>query len=225
MSKLKYSIIIITAILIGIVVYSSMMFLLVTHRTPVFYISYGFTVFSFLVLLGALLSTLIKPQTVDTAFLHEPYVSIAFLYAIAQLVFGVWAISYDDASFRVTLSIDILFCGLYLICLLFLVAGISLNKEIEQHIGQKRTFLMGLQRELANIIPSSSKVQKALDDFAEDVKYSDPMSHVNDEGIEAKIIEGIKELSLCIDDENVALNKLSQLQILLKKRNDAIKYL
>jgi len=224
MSKVKYSIIIIAAVLIGIAVYSSILFLLVEDRNAVFYINYGFTVFSFLAFLGAMLSVLIKPKDLKTAFLNEPYVSIAMIYAGAQFLFEIWAIFYNEASWQIALSVDILFCGAYLICLLFLIAGITLNKEIEVRVDQKRKFLNLLQADLKSLTSNSAKVRQALQEFGEDVRYSDPMSRGNHTEIEAKIIDETQKLADIINDEDEALEKLSQLKRLLKKRNDYIKY-
>ena len=223
MSKVKYSVIITLAVLIGIAIYSCILFLNVSNRNEVFYINYGFTVFSFIAFLGALLSVLIKPKDLDTAFLNEPYVSIAIIYAVTQFIFGIWTIFHGEVTWQQTLSLDILFCGLYLICLLFLIAGISLNKEIEANIKEKRSFLSSIQIELKNAPQTSSRVQKALDEFIEEVRFSDPMSHDKHKEIETQIIEDTKELIENINNETFSLKKITQLKKLLKKRNDCIK--
>lgn len=227
MSKTKYSIIIVLSVLIAMIVYSSILFLLVNRYNEIFYISYGFTIFSFFTFLCALLSVLIKPRDLNTAFLNEPYLSVSVLYTITQFVFGVWSIFYQAITWQLVLSCDILFCGIYLILILLLIAGISMNKDTERDISYKKEFIKYLQIELTSINVSNFKVQKALNEFLDDIKYSDPISHNNQQEIELEkqIIGRTKELIKDINNEMLSLERILQLKKLLKRRNEYIRNL
>lgn len=224
MSKTKYSVLISLAVLIAVAVYSSILFLLVERTNAVFYISYGFTLFAAVAFWASLMSVLIKPKSLNEAFLNEPYLSASIVYGIAQFVFGLWCIFQPSVSWQSVLSICILFCGIYLVCSIFLVAGINLNKTVDADINAKRLFLRGMLAELSGLQFSDEQAQKAFIKLCDDVKYSDPMSRAEHQVLENEILLEVQNLVNLQAEKEAALEQINLIKKLLKKRNDLIKF-
>ena len=222
MSKLKYSIFISLAVIIGFAAYTTVLFLLAPLKNDVFYINYGFTIFATLAFWGSMMSVMIKPQSFNEAFLHEPYMSAAVIYAVAQVVLSVYSVFYGQFSFKIALSANVLLCGLYLTTTLFLIVGINLNKTIEAQIKTKRQFLRDLTLELSGLQFSSDEAKSVLKELCDDVRYSDPMSTQKQAEVETQILSEIKNLSGL--NEVQAVQKMHQIKDLLKKRNHLIKF-
>lgn len=223
MSRAKYGLFISLAVLVGIIVYSAIMFLLVEKQDNIFYMSYGFTIFALVCFWASMMTVLIKPKSLDIAFLNEPYMAASLLYLVAQFVFGIWAISFEGIETKIVLSIDILMAGVYLISILFLVVSITMNKTIEKEVEDGTSFMKGLNAKLLDVSFENKEVAEKFAKFMDDVKFAPMFSGNEVVEIEAEIGKKCDELLSGNLDDKKAVECILDMQKLMKKRGILLK--
>ena len=109
----------------------------------------------------------------------------------------------------------------YIIASMFFLFGA--NYMAKKEVKRKVLFIKVLQIEIESCIQKTknSEVITALNKFKEDVRFSDPMSHVSLEKMEKEILSTISEISIKLEEENdqEALELIKNGQSLLKTRN------
>ena len=223
MSKAKYTIFITLANIIGAVVYSVVLFLLASNKDNIFYISYGFTLVAFICFFISMLNVLIKPKNLDEAFLNEPYLSVSSLHLVAQFLFGIWAINFEGIGYKIVLSIDVLMFGIYAICALFLITGITMNKSIEKDLKDKKSFINELKNRLLTVNFEDKNTSDAFSKLLEDIKFSEPISENNVLKQEAEINTLAEELVNNSSDNIKACEQIKLIRKLIKERNIILK--
>lgn len=223
MSKLKYFLFISLAVLVAVLTFSTVLFLLTEEHNAVFWVHYGFIMVSFVSFYIALVNVLIKPQTLNQAFLSEPYLSVSIIYVILQTAFGLWAIISGYIPLRIGLCVDISLLGLFLAVTILLVVVITMNRNIDKEQSDNRQFIKNLQYQLQGLEFCDNAVQKAYLNLMDNMKFSIPSGKNITIELEQQIIETVLRLQKSTKDASVALNNIKELDRLIKKRNTLVK--
>ena len=138
-------------------------------------------------------------------------VGIIFMYAPVKqaiwplIVFGIIILAYAAAT-------------------TFSIIGIGYMESTEKEIKEKRLFIKMLEADVRDCLAKAAtpEVREALEVFAENVKFSDPMSHASLAGVENTLSSLVAEISadLTVDSEADVLAKVARAEALLSNRNN-----
>lgn len=207
-------------ILLG--VFNLLVFTIFKKHSNVFWLSYGFMTFSFVVqILSMFLS--FKTADVETAFFGIPLASFSIFFLVAELVIGALFMIFQQASFTLALVIQILVLAAFLIIAIISLLARDTVQEIGSNIKEKVADLSSIlvDVEIMRDGCSDPELKEKLRKLSETIRYSDPMSNEAIEGVEQRIKRKVSELRVYLDDNQIAdaTQACKELEMLYIERN------
>lgn len=138
---------------------------------------------------------------------------------VAYISFGIKFMYLAIEQVPIILAIDLVITVLYIILAIFFVFGSGYIYKSEKYTKEKVMFIRMLQADVLDCInkTTNTELKNALNKFAENVRFSDPMSHESLSGIEASISSTVLEISTKIEtastEEILALIKKAQVEL------------
>lgn len=206
------------------VIYNVIVFALPFQKTPIFFISYLFTLAAIGVQVYVIRTAFYKGLGVKSKFFGFPIARIGVLYLIAQLVLGMIFMGLGTAiPARVPLVLFILLLGISIVSF---ISADAIRDEIgrqDMKLQKDVSCMRALQSKATTII-GQTQDQELLQEaqkFFEALRYSDPVSGEAIQEIE-------RELTICVDeiqtavadgDQDGASALLKRADTLLSERN------
>ena len=208
------------AILLG--VFNLLTFTIFKTRTDVFWLSYGFMTFAFVVQIVSMFVAFV-PTDVETAFFGIPLASFSVFYLCAELVIGAVFMIFQQVSFTLALIIQILLLAAFLIIAIISVLSANtvqaISDKVKENVFNLKSVLVDIEMMRDSCTDPELKV--ALRKLSETVKYSDPMSNEAIASVEQRITRKVSELQICLDDNQIddAKQVCADLERLYVERN------
>lgn len=207
-------------ILLG--VFNLLVFTISKSRNDVFWLSYGFMTFAFVVQIISMFLSF-KSADVETAFFGIPLASFSVFYLCAELVIGALFMIFQMASFTLALVIQVIVLAVFLIiAIISLLARDTVQQigdNVKEHVSNLKSILVDIEMLMDGCTDPELKAD--LRKLSETVKYSDPISNEAVADVEQRIMRKISELRINIDDNQIADAKQScaDLERLYVERN------
>ena len=208
------------AILLG--VFNLLTFTIFKTRTDVFWLSYGFMTFAFVVQIVSMFVAFV-PTDVETAFFGIPLASFSVFYLCAELVIGAVFMIFQQVSFTLALIIQILLLAAFLIIAIISVLSANtvqaISDKVKENVFNLKSVLVDIEMMRDSCTDPELKV--ALRKLSETVQYSDPMSNEAIASVEQRITRKVSELQICLDDNQIddAKQACADLERLYVERN------
>ena len=186
-------------ILIG--VFNLLVFSIFKTRTNVFWISYVFMTFAFVVQIISMFLAF-RPADVETAFFGIPLASFSVYYLCAELVIGALFMIFQRAGFTLALVIQIIVLTAFLVIAIISVMSRDTVQQIGENIRENVSNLKSVlvDVELMRDSCTDPELKESLRRLSETIKYSDPMSNDSVTTVEQNIMRKLSELRVSIDD-------------------------
>ena len=190
------------------------------------WISFVFTLISFVLSLGVSLYVFGKDDEMTSKFYGFPIFKIAYMYPLVQFAVGViicLIAAFVAVPYWVALILSLIILGVSAIGVIATDNARDIVEENEAEIERvtKATKLFNLNVSSVLDLCTEPSVKKELEKLAESFRFSDPVSSDATEDIESTIMEKLENLKISISssdsDENIA--KITELKNLLAERN------
>ena len=190
------------------------------------WISFVFTLISFVLSLGVTLYVFGKDDEMSSRFYGFPIFKIAYMYPLVQFAVGViicLIAAFVAVPYWVALILSLIILGVSAIGVIATENARDIVEENEAEIERvtKATKLFNLNVSSVLDLCTEPSVKKELEKLAESFRFSDPVSSDTTEDIESTIMEKLENLKISISssdsDENIA--KITELKNLLAERN------
>lgn len=190
------------------------------------WISFVFTLVSFVLSLGVTLYVFGKDDEMTSKFYGFPIFKIAYMYPLVQFAVGViicLIAAFVAVPYWVALILSLIILGVSAIGVIATENARDIVEENEAEIERvtKATKLFNLNVSSVLDLCTEPSVKKELEKLAESFRFSDPVSSDATEDIESTIMEKLENLKISISssdsDENIA--KITELKNLLAERN------
>lgn len=206
-----------------LVLVSIIAFVIPTEKTGTFWISYVFTAIAILAQIVIWKNTFGKEDTLKSKFLGLPVVHVGIVYLVVQIV----AFAVFTAVPVLPIWSAIVACAVILgFSVIFMLAGEAGRGEIERietKVQKKIFFIKELQADVELLIDreTDTEIRTALQQLAEKIRFSDPMSDDTLSKIESTIADRVAELKT----ESDKMTIIHELDLLLAERNKKCKML
>ncbi len=213
-----YAVLGILFVLISIIV-----FVIPTEKTATFWIAYVFTAIAFVSQIVIWKKALGKNDALKSKFLGLPVVHIGIVYLIIQIItLAVFTAVPTLPNWSAVVACAVIL-GISAVCMIAGEAGRNEIERVEAKIQKKVFFIKELQAdvELLADAEKDTKTKTALQQLAEKIRFSDPMSNDALAEVEAVITSKIAELKTASNKEAV----IQELNSLLTERNKKCKIL
>lgn len=223
MSKNKKSGYIILGIIF--VLFNVIAFSMPTNKASVFWITYAFTIAAFAIQIGIWNLAFRKAQTLKSKFLGLPLIHVGIVYLIIQLIaFGVF-LTLPEITNWIPIIVCTAIAGISGICLIATDVGREEVTRVEEKVQRKVSIIKSLQVEVELIAEEQTDAvtKSALNELAEKIKYSDPMSDESLSPIEDEI--GVKVAALKAQPTADIISSVQEIEMLLLERNKKSKLL
>lgn len=203
----------IIAIIILFIVISVISFIIPVKLTGAFWISYSFSVLTFiLILLQTIFSKKLKSFKKATIPFSLIYINV--IYSLIQVVL-LFITKFVSMPIWLSIILNLLILTIYiLVWISIYYVGDNVNK-IEEKVNKKVFYIKDLQTDVELLAEKENNkdIKNKLNELAEKIKYSDPMSNENLKEIENKlkaIIEELKESNKKEELINKAIDTLEE---------------
>lgn len=214
----------ITISVIGLVLLNLASFLIPFVHTTTFWLAYCFATVAALLLIMVSFMTL-GEKGLKAKFLNLPFASVAWVYFVLQLAFAFWQMANSIFPYKMAIILNSALLGVFLILGIASFIGKNEVSKIDEKNAEKVFYLKSLQADIELMETSDKKLAKELEDLAESIRFSDPMSHSELAAIENKIENKVEILKDELDNVDTALSLCNDIQKLLKERNAKTKLL
>ncbi len=212
-------------VILGIIfaLISIIAFVVPTMKTATFWIAYVFTAIAIVAQIVIWKNALGKEDTLKSKFLGLPVVHVSVVYLVVQIV----AFAVFVAVPELPIWSAIIACAAILgFSVIFMIAGEAGRGEIERveaKVQKKVFFIKKLQADVELLIDreADAEIKTALQQLAEKIRFSDPMSNNTLAEIENKIAAKVSELKTDSDKMSI----IHELDLLLAERNNKCKFL
>ena len=186
--------------LVILVVYNIISFLIPSVKNTTFWVAYGFSNLSIIIVALTILAAL-DEQGIKSKFNNMPLIYVAWTYLIVQLIMGFIEIYYP-INFRYTILVNVILLGLYIIGFVGTNVGKKEIQRVDEKVQEKVFFIKDLQVDIETFSSKISDIEmkKELNSLADSIRYSDPMSHSKLADIEKQINEKVQQLIQIVDD-------------------------
>ena len=190
------------------------------------WISFVFTLISFVLSLGVSLHVFGKEDEMTSKFYGFPIFKIAYMYPLIQFVVGViicLIAAFVAVPYWVALILSLIILGVSAIGVIATDNARDIVEENEAEVERvtKATKIFNLNIASVLDLCTEPSVKIELEKLAESFRFSDPVSSDATEDIESTIMEKLENLKISISssdsDENIA--KITELKNLLAERN------
>ena len=198
-------------------------FVVPTMKTATFWIAYVFTAIAIVAQIVIWKNALGKEDTLKSKFLGLPVVHVGIVYLVVQIV----AFAVFVAVPALPIWSAIVACAAILgFSVIFMIAGEAGRGEIERveaKVRKKVFFIKELQADVELLIDreADAEIKTALQQLAEKIRFSDPMSNNTLAEIESAIADRVTELKTGSDKMVI----IHELDLLLAERNKKAKTL
>ncbi len=207
-------------ILLG--VFNLLVFTISKSRNDVFWLSYGFMTLAFVVQIVSMFLSF-KTADVETAFFGIPLASFSIYYLCAELAIGALFMIFQQASFTLSLVIQVIVLAAFLIiAIISLLARDTvqqISEDIKEHVSNLKSVLVDI--EMIMDACTDPELKEKLRKLSETIKYSDPISNEAIADVEQRIMRKISELRINVDDNQIedAKRSCAELERLYVERN------
>ena len=219
-NKVYLGLALIYVILLG--VFNLLAFTIFKTHTNVFWISYAFMTLAFLVQLVVTFLSF-RSFEVDAMFFNIPLASFSVYYLCAALAVGVVFMIFQKAGFVLALVLQVLILAAFLIISIISILSRDAVKAIGDNVRKNVTNWKSVLVDVETLTATCSdpELKQSLLRLADTVKYSDPMSNEAVENVEQRIMAGICELRIHLDNSQTeeAMQACRKLELLLVERN------
>lgn len=194
-----------------------------TVKTSTFWISYVFTVVTFAAQIGIWKVALGREETLKSKFLGFPVVHIGIVYLVIQCVtFAVFMFAPTLPAWSAVVVCSCI-AGISAVCMIAVDTGRSEIERVEAKVQKKVFYIKSLQVDVEMIADAEvdSDTKKALEQLAERIRFSDPMSCEELADLEDRITSKTAELKTAANKSEL----ISELNFLLNERNKKCKIL
>lgn len=203
-------------------IFNVVVFLAPLAHSVVFWLGYFFALFA-LVTMAVTLSLYSKKAVKEEKFLNLPAVKVAWTYFVLQTALSVWEMIAFPLSYLPALIINLVLGAIFVILILALYASAGKIDRADQFTAEKVIFIKQLKLKLDSIETDDAELSKKIKELAEDVRFSDQMSHSKLETIETELEYVTDKLVDSIGDTDAALVLCAKAAKLLKTRNEQCK--
>ena len=199
--------------LVLFILYSIIVTLLFSDKGYVFWFSYLFTLFAFVV--QFVLANYLINKNESSSFNSLPLLVISNIYLIIQIIVSI-LLMFDIVILEYSIIIQSAILGIFIIISLLLSQAKDHIESVEEDTKNRTLFLTELKKEVGIL---SNKVDDGLkddfDELFEVVRFSNPMSNENVSYLEEEILSILIQLK----DEINKNNKESILKLLSKLKD------
>jgi hypothetical protein len=201
---------------ISFVLVSVIAFVIPTHKTETFWVTYLFTVIAFAMQVIAWKTT-VREDSLNNKFLGIPIVYLGTTYLVIQIIALAIFTAVPFAPTWSAIIVCILIFGIAAICIISCRVGQDKIRQTEGRSKEKTSFIRKLQAEIELLAEAESdqEVKVALTKLAEQVKYSDPVSCDALAEIEGKLLSAVEQLRV-VQNKTVVIERIV---LLLSERN------
>ncbi len=211
-----------------LVVFNVLAFALPFVKTPVFFVSYGFTMAAILAQIYVIRTAFFQGEELKSKFYGFPIARVGVIYLAAQLILG---LIFMAVGTYVPVWIPIVVYTLLLgAAVIGFVAADAARDEVErQDVKQvKEVFVMRSMQASVNAMVDQcepGELQTAVQKLAESLRYSDPVSNDALASIEAQLADSIRQLKQAVIDKDAdgALKLCKNAEMILSERNQLCK--
>ena len=225
MKKSNFRFGIIIAILL--IIYNLLVFVIPCDHNSVFWLSYGFTLDAFVIAAVACFIAFRNGRNITSKFYGFPIVKVGVIYLFAQLILGFVFMALSQYIVDMPIWISVL---VYAIALGAAVIGLVTTDAVRDYVEQQD---IKLQANVSAMRAAQSKVNqmvaqcnnsdctKAVKAFAEELRYSDPVSSSALFEVEADLNAVIDELQQAVvENDDISIKQLClKATAILNERN------
>ena len=210
------------SVFVILAVYNIVAFLLPLDRGGMFWVGYSFTTAAILLTAGVGFYALGR-EGLRSKVYGCSLIVLVWTYLIVQLVFGLLEIFLVFIPFQYGILLNTILFGA---CLIGLVA-VDISKDeierIDSRNKEKVFYIKALQIEIEGMADkiTDEAVKKILNELAESIRYSDPMSSQELADLENQIKSRVADLSKSVVDNDLSIIKIicKEVQQLIAERN------
>lgn len=198
-------------------------FVIPTEKTGTFWITYVFTTIAILAQIVIWKNTLGKEDTLKSKFLGLPVIHVGIVYLVVQIVaFAVFTAVPTLPIWSAIVACTSILC-FSVVSMIAGEAGRGETEYVESKVQKKVFFIKELQTDVELLIDRETdiEIRTALQQLAEKIRFSDPMSDDTLSKIENTIAERVAELKT----ESDKMSIIHELDSLLAERNKKAKIL
>lgn len=207
-----------------LILYILVVFLIPFVHTAAFWVSFVFTLLAFAVVTAALYIAFVKKPDAKSKFYGFPIARIGVIYGAVQLVLG---LLFMALSLWVPVWVVVLACAIVLgAAVIGLISADAVVEEIhvqDEKLKKDVSLMRGLQSKLNQMASQCDNpdAAAAVKRFAEELRYSDPVSSDALAEAEADLAAAVDDLqSAVVDGDSSAVKQLcSRASNLLTERN------
>lgn len=203
-------------------VFNLLAFVIFKERTSVFWVSYTFMTIAFLVQFVVTFLSF-RNFEAEALFFNIPLASFSVYYLCAALAVGAVFMIFQKAGVTLALVLQLLILAAFLVISIISIlsrdAVKSIGDNVKKNVTNWKSVLVDV--EMLVSVCTDPELKSALLKLADTVKYSDPMSTEAVENVEQRIMVGICELRVHMDNSQTseALEGCRKLELLLVERN------
>lgn len=192
-----------STIAIILAIYLLVVFLIPFERGDIFWLSFGVTLVAFVVAGSVTYANVANNTDSRSRFYHYPLVRIALIYGTAQLVLSLvfMALGWWIPMWAAVLIYAVIL-GVALVCLISAGAVVDHIQEQDQQLKKDTTRMRVLQSKANQLIAMSDAPE--LKKFAEELRYSDPVSSPALMEVERDLAAAVDELQAAVVDGDTA---------------------
>ena len=206
------------------VLFSVAVFLAPITRGVTFWLGYSFAILA-AILTACTFMFVSDAQNRSKTFLRLSIGAVAWIYLVVQMVVSIEQIGNFFIPYLTALVTD---CAITFVFVILLLSTRISAEEIERQdaeTAKKVNYINELCLTLSTLKTDDPELKKKIDNLAEDVKFSDPMSHSDLAETEAEIAYKTNELKSSISDSEKSLVIVEEIGEMLRVRNERCKML
>ena len=212
-----------------ITVFNVIMFVIPIEKTAVFWLSYAFTMFAFLLQIAVIADAFGNAHTVKSKFMGLPLFYAGVSYLMFQLMACVlFTLLASVIATWIVIITYVIILGFAFISLVLVDVGKDEILRVEEKVSGKVSYIKNLQIDVEMLSEQAldESLQGKLKSLAEIIKFSDPMSSDALADLEGKIENKINELKQFVSaNDDSAMTLIDEVHLLLVERNKKCKLL
>ncbi|MCD7760830.1 MAG: hypothetical protein LUH16_03525 [Clostridiales bacterium] len=211
------------ALAILFILLSVIVFAVPSEETSTFWIAYVFTALAFAAQLFIWRAAFNKGSTWKSKFLGLPIVYIGIVYLIAQVIaLAIFVAAPTLPAWSAVVACAVII-GVSAVCMIAGSAGQNEIERVDARVQQKTSFIREMQADVELLADqeTNAETRAALQQLAEKIRFSDPMSSDALAETEEAIVRKIAELKTATDK----VAAVQELNLLLAERNRKCKIL
>jgi hypothetical protein len=223
----------IVATLTVFAIYNAVLFIvsgLVDHGAA-FWISYVFmlTAFVFIALNAALQGK--RPIQPKDFLLGYPVLKHSVIYTVVEFIVSTLFMCLDKAmtSGAIPAAVQLVLLAVHIVFLSMCYYAKETREELQQKVNTSTQFMRKLRTDVDTIADriSDAETKKVFSDFAEELRYSDPVSSAALSDVEARLSEAVDDAADALADgkNDEAQSLCRKARLILKERNRLCKEL